>query len=485
MHFDQQAPFADLFDFASSFAGPGAEVPSLFRGVPDLDLRPASGEHGASGYPLLSVASVARSPSPTPSDNSDADRGSDDTLAMTEPPPILQPIENGPRWASARAFLEAMAASSAMVRCSRMAFAALQRQKKPASLQVDHRPFYDRAAKKLAESVTDPFAGTADNREDLKHILTTIFFLSYIDLLTDRHDLAHAHLKQAYKAIKKRDRLNSEPIEQRVISWIRVLDARAASAGGEGCFVNDQSGVYSPVDTQVCHASTPSGTGEAHNAKVEEVLYDLLCQPGLQFFQEVQSVTGRITMIDHYHRSRGTVEDETQVMAAAADILRDLSRLHDRRPVLADHAVAGDIGESLLAPSLASAIVSSYRTYLANFHSCYVHLHRVAHRHLPRPQMLVKAIARIRDLMRAMVASRETLPVNVLWPLFLWGCEEDDVEECCWIVETIRTFESIVTNANIAADLLCEVQQRQRDCGGRVDIRSVAVEMFKASFAMV
>lgn len=182
MHFDQQAPFADLFDFASSFAGPGAEVPSLFRGVPDLDLRPASGEHGASGYPLLSVASVARSPSPTPSDNSDADRGSDDTLAMTEPPPILQPIENGPRWASARAFLEAMAASSAMVRCSRMAFAALQRQKKPASLQVDHRPFYDRAAKKLAESVTDPFAGTADNREDLKHILTTIFFLSYIDV---------------------------------------------------------------------------------------------------------------------------------------------------------------------------------------------------------------------------------------------------------------------------------------------------------------
>ena len=273
--------------------------------------------------------------------------------------------------------------------------------------------------------------------------------------------------------------------EQRVISWIRVLDARAASAGGEGCFVNDQSGVYSPVDTQVCHASTPSGTGEAHNAKVEEVLYDLLCQPGLQFFQEVQSVTGRITRIDHYHRSRGTVEDETQVMAAAADILRDLSRLHDRRPVLADHAVAGDIGESLLAPSLASAIVSSYRTYLANFHSCYVHLHRVAHRHLPRPQMLVKAIARIRGLMRAMVASRETLPVNVLWPLFLWGCEEEDVEECCWIVETIRTFESIVTNANIAADLLCEVQQRQRDCGGRVDIRSVAVEMFKASFAMV
>ena len=31
-------------------------------------------------------------------------------------------------------------------------------------------------------------------------------------LLTDRHDLAHAHLKQAYKAIKKRDGLNSEPV---------------------------------------------------------------------------------------------------------------------------------------------------------------------------------------------------------------------------------------------------------------------------------
>ncbi len=99
--------------------------------------------------------------------------------------------------------------------------------------------------------------------------------------------------------------------------------------------------------------------------------------------------------------------------------------------------------------------------------------------------MLNRALAGIRELMRSMVVSCETLPVNVLWPLFLWGCEEDDPEECRWIVDTIRSLESIVTNANITADLLHEVQRRQRECRGRVDIRSVAVELFKASFAIV
>ncbi|KAI5456925.1 hypothetical protein BGZ63DRAFT_395115 [Mariannaea sp. PMI_226] len=403
---------------------------------------------------------------------------------MTAPPPILEPVENGPKWTSARTLFGTMASASVMVRWSIMAFTALQLQKSEAR-DIDHRPFYDRAAKKLSENVSDSAGGSLVAKVDLKYILTTIFLLAYIDLLTDQFDLAHAHLRQAYKAVQGLGRGETGPVEQRVISWIRILDARAASAGGEGCFVNDQSGVYSPVETQACNASTSSGIGEERNTRIEEVFYDMLCQPGLLFFQEVQSVTGRITKIDHYHRSRGTVQDETEVMAAAADILRDLSDLYNKRPALMDHAVAGDLGESLLTPSLADAIIRSYRTYLTNFYGCYVHVHRVAHRHLPRPKILIKAISGIRELMRSMVETCETLPVNILWPLFLWGCEEDDVDECRWIVDTIRSFESIVTNANITADLLSEVQRRQRECGGRVDIRSVAVEMFKASFAIV
>ena len=45
-----------------------------------------------------------------------------------------------------------------------------------------------------------------------------------------------------------------------------------------------------------------------------------------------------------------------------------------------DDAVAGNIDRILTEP-LASAVVRSFRTYVANFNVCYIHLHRVAHRH--------------------------------------------------------------------------------------------------------
>lgn len=210
----------------------------------------------------------------------------------------------------------------------------------------------------------------------------------------------------------------------------------------------------------------------------------MLCQPGIAFFQEVQTITGRITRIAHGQRSRGSVEDETEVMAIAAEILKDLSSLYERRPALMDHAVSGNINGVVTEP-LASSIVRSFQAYLANFYVCYIHLHRVAHRHLARSEAVSNAMRRIKEIMHLMVNNRESVPVNMLWPLFLWGSEEDDHDECQWILETIRSLHHVATNANMAADVLEEIQRRQGEAGTRVDIRSVCVELFDATFAIV
>jgi hypothetical protein len=211
----------------------------------------------------------------------------------------------------------------------------------------------------------------------------------------------------------------------------------------------------------------------------------MLCQPGIAFYQEVQTITVRITRIAHAHRSRGSVEDETEVMAIAADILKDLKSLHDCRPALMEYAVSGSIGEDTLAKPLASAIVRSFQTYLVNFYACYVHLHRVAHRHLARSKSVTMAIQRIREILHLMASTNEHIPVNVLWPLFLWGTEEDDQEECQWILATIRSLHDIASNANMAANVVQEIQMRQREAGSRVDIRSVCLELFNTTFAIV
>lgn len=320
--------------------------------------------------------------------------------------------------------------------------------------------------------------------------------------------MACANLEKAHRVIQLAGGVGAlGAVEQRIVSWIRLLDARAASAGGQGLLVNDTSGIIYPLTPSsaspeeiAINNDRGEATADDSASSAHEVIYEMLCQPGIVFYQEVQTITVRITRIAHAHRSRGSVEDETEVMAIAATILRDLAALYARRPAIMDAAVGGhpDEGDSLislLAAPLASAIVRSYQTYLANFYACYIHLHRVAHRHLARSQTVLTAMDKIKAMVHAMADGTDTngsegggsghIMVNMLWPLFLWGSEEDDADECRWILQTIRSLHHLVTNANMTANVLQEIQTRQQEAGWRVDIRSVCLELFNTTFAIV
>jgi hypothetical protein len=76
---------------------------------------------------------------------------------------------------------------------------------------------------------------------------------------------------------------------------------------------------------------------------------------------------GRISKIDPWHRSRGTVEDETSVMNIASKISRDLHSLYENRPSLMDYAVAGTLTSEPVSANLACTITRAFRTYLSNF----------------------------------------------------------------------------------------------------------------------
>ncbi|KAF4760875.1 hypothetical protein HAV15_007090 [Penicillium sp. str.  len=481
---NQLSPSPQLFDFQSMTAP--TEGFHMFQNVyfPDFGdfttLGNASYEQPRSsdaGSPTSSLP-PRQSPKQSPIANPDVEGSLHLHL-----PPILDPVENGPRCASARELLESMATSSPMLRSSITAFEAIQSGS--AGGKVDYQQHYDNAATDLAQKFEKSAGEIIISNDELRYVLATIFFLTYINFLTARLDLAYLNLGKAHSALQASEKNRLGSTELRIISWIRLLDARAASAGGEGVLVNDTSGIYTSPQNSTSPSSTPQSIGTATNPGAHEVIYDLLCQPGIAFFQEVQTITGRITRIAHNHRSRGSVEDETEVMAIAADILTDLSSLYDRRPPLTDHAVAGNIGSDTLAEPLASTIVRSFQTYLANFYACYIHLHRVAHRHLVRSKAAVTALSKIKEIVHCMVNNQEPIPVNMLWPLFLWGTEEDDYNEFQWILETIRGLQHVFTNANMTADVLQETQRRQCEGGKRVDIRSVCLELFYTTFAIV
>lgn len=274
-----------------------------------------------------------------------------------------------------------------------------------------------------------------------------------------------------------------EFIERRLISWIRLLDARAVSTdGGEGLFLAD--------DDDTVFASSPasvqtSDDAETIDTEIEDILFDVIYQPGVVFYQKVQSFMGRVSMIDPWHRNRGTVEDETEVMTIAAQISRDLHALYGQRPTLMDHAVAGNLTDKHLAKNLAVATTRSFRTYLANYYACFIHVHRVAYKQFPRTQDLLAAMEKIKWLCHLMGQTDDSLPVNLLWPLLMWGSEEEDPDERQWILNAISGLESVATNAKATARLLEEVQRRQDDTKERADIRKVSQEIHASHFAIV
>jgi hypothetical protein len=75
--------------------------------------------------------------------------------------------------------------------------------------------------------------------------------------------------------------------------------------------------------------------------------------------------------------------------------------------------------------------------------------------------------------------------VNLLWPLLMWGSEEEDPDERQWISASIRCLESVATNAKATADLLEEVQKRQDETKERVDIRKISQEIYASHFAIM
>lgn len=426
------------------------------------------------------------------------DRHLIDYFVRTVVPPLLAEVETQKRWSSMRQVLISMSNTSIMVRGAILSFSSLlyYRQEGPWLSCPQHH--YETALDELAAS--GDLGHVVEHTVLRENLLATLFFLSYVDILEDRVEKAHANLKRAYAIFRQGDKRGFRPLEIRLLSWIRLLDARAVSAGGEGLFLSDNSEslVVQPSPASVMDEAATEhdlGTGGdpgtddgARESDMEDVLFQVLYHPGIVFFQKVQSFMGRISKIDPWHRSRGTVEDETEVMNIASQILNDLHKLYDDRPVLMDHAVAGRLTAPHVSANLAFSITRAFRTYLSNYHASKVHLHRVAYKHLPLTRVTAEALGQIRHLTRLMVDELDqeaALPVSQLWPLLMLGSEEADPAEREWIMEQILRMEKVATNARITAQVLEEVQARQDASKARVDIRSVMHAIFDSCFAIM
>ena len=350
------------------------------------------------------------------------------------------------------------------------------------------REYYSRTITELTRY--DEPSEENETKEDIvpnrAAMLGTLFFLSYTDLLDGRNDLTHVSLKKAYDIYQSVDKRQFRNVEIRLLSWIRLIDARAVSAGGQGLFLSELDEKLLAASPGSLDGGEPGADEPSPEVDIEEVLFDILYQPGIVFFQKVQSFMGRISHQDPWHRRRNTVEDETEVMNIAHEISNDLRRLYEARPPLMDYAVAGLLKAPHLSPNLAFTITRAFRTFLSNYHASKIHLHRVAYKSLPLTKETIDSIDSIRTLAKMLVEGPEDMrPVNMRWPLMMWGTEEKNLDERAWIKSQILRMEKVATNARITSQVLEEVQKRQDSMNARQDIREVMEHTFNSCFAIV
>lgn len=444
-------------------------IPDSSRSIPETD----HGDQDPTRVPLADGANI--------------DQALMGYFVRTVVPPILAQVETQQKWSSMRQTLISMSEGSSMVRLSILAFSDLLLWRREGTWQRRLRNYYNEAAAELSKP--EDITGVTPNSKYRGELLAAIFFLSYCDILEGRIKKVHMHLKKAHSLFRHGLQKGFRPVEIRLLCWIRLLDARAVSAGGEGLFLSDNEEELL-VEASPAGLETDNGgrTEDVQEADIEEALFQVLYQPGIAFFQKVQSFMGRISKIDPWHRQRGTVEDETEVMIIAASISKDLHGLYQSRPLLMDFAVLGKLTATHVSETLASTITRAFRTYLSNYHASKVHLHRVAYKHLPLTTDTADALTAIRHLTTLMVdglEEEEALPVNMLWPLLMLGAEEKDPAQRTWIKDTILRMEKVATNAKITAQVLEEVQARQDASHARVDIRSVMHDTFDSCFAIV
>ena len=352
--------------------------------------------------------------------------------------------------------------------------------------------YYDSASTAISMSLNST---TNDNLDDriLKQLFAAIFFLIYVELLSplqhnsDRY-AAHFHLRSAYVLLDKfKERVSTwRGVSRRILNWIQLLDAKATFAGRQGALLER------PTDIPGSNpeVETANEENEGNSSSAAELMWNAINQPAFVFFMKAQQFGRRIARIDRWHRRRGSLEDEYEVLQIAHKIEADMESLWRDRPAVLDIYDKCEELKGILNPRTARQTVKAFRQYVAGFEAQFIYLYRVAYNAYPRTARVERAMKTILRLAKMEVeeGNEEPLPLSLLWPLFMLGVEADP-EERGWVMSQMRRMAGDnpleQPSASRTLRLLEEITRRQDESNQRVDSRAVRRELFAVDFDMM
>ncbi|PTB39186.1 hypothetical protein M441DRAFT_59272 [Trichoderma asperellum CBS 433.97] len=256
-------------------------------------------------------------------------------------------------------------------------------------------------------------------------------------------------------------------------------------------------------------------------------VFNILLQPAFEFHMASQAYSRRVGCHDRHHRSRGTPEDEMEVMKACMGFEEELEELWRRRPSILD--LDASQLRLFVSENIARRLEQLFSVYIATFWAHFIYIHRVAYWTLQHTAIARKALKQTGNMMRRSVGqpihqhafdasiprtASTAIHPGLMWVCFLFGCEVSDPVQQEWAVLQLRALGRLsgmtgqrpnsgfdsnegdglpiggldqkgAQTALKVARLLEVIIERQTKLGARVDGKYLSQEIFGCHFYII
>lgn len=341
-------------------------------------------------------------------------------------------------------------------------------------------------------------------KSSCQELLVSIFLLAWFEAAYDEDNLIRPPFPAA---LAENIIVNGKQWDSQichVFQWLHMLDAKSSHLGGHhllseaalivlrdsrpSCAVAEsivepleETTSSNTVESRTRTAVPNSTTGSSHRKSttanrlsymlssgtnqtlptqiIRMDLFNILLQPAFEFHMESQAYCRRVGCYDRHHRSRGTPDDEFEIMSACMGFEEELQDLWKRRPGIL--SLNADQLKEFVSPDLAQRLEQLFSVYLATFWCHFVYIHRVAFWNMEHTPIVKKALEQIGNMMRRSVgqpmdqlefdtsidrSAHNTVHPGLMWTCFLFGCEVREPIQERWSVQQLGALGKLRNN---------------------------------------
>ncbi|KAG9606213.1 hypothetical protein KCU77_g338, partial [Aureobasidium melanogenum] len=340
----------------------------------------------------------------------------------------------------------------------------------------DHKALNAYCAAKDAAST---YLASVTNQPSI--VLVVLFLLSHFELLYSGDCVPFMENQETIITSETKkwisDQTQHSELDSRILVWMKIIFCISLRGGGNSVFSNE---IHQLIPYHAVPA-TNIQTSELRTTDLETQLYQLLSAPVFDFYFRLQSISGEIAMMTHYHRSRTTGPDQVEISQQIISVKEQLHTLWENRSAV--QRQTPEKIRSLFSPEVSTLLIAMIGICHAAYHTEFVELDRVRGDPVAKWTDSDVAVNAIRDIVDGDWETQDrhndgSLNPAYLRPLFLCAIECMDSETSRWAVEKLRRIKHPVFRGEFFASFAEALAAAQRSKDRRVTSRYFCLWFF-------